>query len=759
MSKIRKQLIALLTCVLIVGAPAALLLFPVAQGMLPVPTNGVFSFPPWETATPDGVSSPPDIHSLQAAQRLLPWRIFLQDTILRGDSLLWNPLEGGGVPYLALWRTRCFSPFSIPYYVLPLSQALPLSAFLKLFVAGLAAYIAARFFGLRRPTSAAVAIGAELSAPVLLWLEWPLADCSPWIPFLLIAADRVRRGRPAAWTVLAIVYGLIALGGEPEVLVALTLNLLIFICLSSVLSREYETPPLLQGVGIAAALLLGLSIAGIQIVPFIEFARLASFEPQAMEESPGFIGLATCFLPHFFGSPPTALAGGQSRFVFAAISMLFSGVSTLMLVVLWVSLKNFLPKDQRIPLDCLLGSALITQLLAVTLGPMFPDTSFVVAFRPYHLTTAWTFVTLLVAAKAGESWLSLDADQCKETIGRLLIGWGLLLGIAASLVVAGFGDFRPAAPSLLNQLIIVALIVFGTVGLLALTLFKPSVKILGGGYTVLITAEFLCAFWPGLVFSPASSIFPETPFIASVKEAKTRISGRDALKTWPLAGNLVPQLYGSSGADLRRHQMFLSRLPENPLLLRQAGSPLLLLGKEDVQRAFAAVRPLLRIERVFPSGALLFRDLQTQSRVRLAYQARPTDQFDPAQLAPDQPPIIETQQTYAAPSAPVGVVTLVAPESNSTVRAHVSQNQQGILILSDSWYPGWEARIDGEPAEVFPVDGTFRGVIVDAGDHDIEFIYRPKSLRFGAMISAVAIAIVLTTLFINIRSLRSSQIQ
>jgi uncharacterized membrane protein YfhO len=62
-----------------------------------------------------------------------------------------------------------------------------------------------------------------------------------------------------------------------------------------------------------------------------------------------------------------------------------------------------------------------------------------------------------------------------------------------------------------------------------------------------------------------------------------------------------------------------------------------------------------------------------------------------------------------------------------------------ILVLSDAYYPGWKAKIDGETTEIFPAYYAFRGVLVPAGKHTVEYIYFPLSLKIGLLISAAAL--------------------
>jgi hypothetical protein len=64
-----------------------------------------------------------------------------------------------------------------------------------------------------------------------------------------------------------------------------------------------------------------------------------------------------------------------------------------------------------------------------------------------------------------------------------------------------------------------------------------------------------------------------------------------------------------------------------------------------------------------------------------------------------------------------------------------------LLVLSDVDYPGWTATIDGRTAPIHQTDYAFRGVSVPAGDHVVEFRYRPASVRYGAYASAAGIIV------------------
>ena len=74
-----------------------------------------------------------------------------------------------------------------------------------------------------------------------------------------------------------------------------------------------------------------------------------------------------------------------------------------------------------------------------------------------------------------------------------------------------------------------------------------------------------------------------------------------------------------------------------------------------------------------------------------------------------------------------------------TVRLDVNTAAPGVLVLSDAYYPAWQARIDGSPTEVYLVDGALRGVAIPAGTHAIEFQYASAALPIGAAITGLTL--------------------
>jgi hypothetical protein len=78
--------------------------------------------------------------------------------------------------------------------------------------------------------------------------------------------------------------------------------------------------------------------------------------------------------------------------------------------------------------------------------------------------------------------------------------------------------------------------------------------------------------------------------------------------------------------------------------------------------------------------------------------------------------------------------------SSQRVSIEARMGCRGMVILSDTAYPGWEAEVDGKPAKIWDAYGAFRGVVVESGRHRLEFHYRPASVLIGAVFTAIAAA-------------------
>jgi hypothetical protein len=87
-------------------------------------------------------------------------------------------------------------------------------------------------------------------------------------------------------------------------------------------------------------------------------------------------------------------------------------------------------------------------------------------------------------------------------------------------------------------------------------------------------------------------------------------------------------------------------------------------------------------------------------------------------------------------------VEIVRYEPNA-LRIRVDSQADGYLFLSDPFYPGWQAEVDGEPATILQANYAFRAVAVPAGSHTVTMAFRPGSWFTGLGITALTVVILL----------------
>jgi len=83
-----------------------------------------------------------------------------------------------------------------------------------------------------------------------------------------------------------------------------------------------------------------------------------------------------------------------------------------------------------------------------------------------------------------------------------------------------------------------------------------------------------------------------------------------------------------------------------------------------------------------------------------------------------------------------GHIAFVRYEVNR-VSLRVKTPVNAILVLSDVYYPGWRATMDGAPTPILRADYVFRGVWLPPGDHDVEMVFSPRTWRVGLVVSLV----------------------
>ena len=110
-------------------------------------------------------------------------------------------------------------------------------------------------------------------------------------------------------------------------------------------------------------------------------------------------------------------------------------------------------------------------------------------------------------------------------------------------------------------------------------------------------------------------------------------------------------------------------------------------------------------------------------------------------FAPDREVILSRGTAVTSNGEAKGDEVAILSYEPERVSIGADLESPGYLILTDAYYPGWKALVDGQPAEILRADYYFRAVYLEQGDHVVEFIYDPVSFRVGLVVSLVSLLV------------------
>jgi hypothetical protein len=112
--------------------------------------------------------------------------------------------------------------------------------------------------------------------------------------------------------------------------------------------------------------------------------------------------------------------------------------------------------------------------------------------------------------------------------------------------------------------------------------------------------------------------------------------------------------------------------------------------------------------------------------------------------------VIEATADIPLPANPAGETSAVtvtdAGLNRVTLQADMAAD--GYVVLADSFYPGWWATVDGVLTLNYRANSILRAVFVPAGEHTVEFVFRPVDFYLGATISGLTAVIVFVAILL-----------
>jgi len=581
---------------------------------------------------------------------------------------------------------------------------------------------------------------------------------------MLHAATRAAEGRRFGPAGLALATALVLLGGHPHTgLFCAALGAAWGIAAAA--STADRVLRVRRIAAVVAALALGAAIAAIQILPFVEYLFLsrgyawrqfAGLNPLAAPAS----ALITALVPRFLGEHYADTYAGPLNYL---EQTMYAGIPVLILALVGVAARR---RDWRAIFFAATG---VLATLAVYGAPGVLQ---IISALPLVKGATLTRIPIvaitsaIVAAAFGVEALAARASDA-ERRRAMLAATGTALAIAVAILAA----LALQRSFLLRTMLSVEtwrwslwalLLAAGTC--LALVAFARRHLERGPVVVALTALVAVDLFVAGRGFhrlQPADRVYPAVADL-------TRLRGEPGpFRVVGAKGALMPNsalVYGLQ--DVRAYDglgvSWYADLLDVALAWAQAHQQHELHGADSRVLDLLGVRYLLappdftvdpgHWERIAGTTVPLFRNRREQPRAVLAdgyvlgggdarrrLRDGAIDVRRDALLDVDPPPADRPERAASADAA--GTARIVEYQ-HERVTIDTDAPGRRLLVLSDTWFPGWRATVDGQPAPIARANVAFRAVPVPAGRHRVVFDYAPASFRIGAAISGVALLLI-----------------
>jgi hypothetical protein len=156
------------------------------------------------------------------------------------------------------------------------------------------------------------------------------------------------------------------------------------------------------------------------------------------------------------------------------------------------------------------------------------------------------------------------------------------------------------------------------------------------------------------------------------------------------------------------------------------------------------------VEPLFQEGDLaIYENTEVMPRVFVSHDVEYVASQELAQSTAIEAGLNLRDKVILETSLPLPVISssLVTSDSRAEIREYGSDRiiidlyaqAPGVLVLTDVFYPGWKATVDGRDVDIYRANGLFRAVAVDSGKHEVQMIYDPWRFTVGLWASMLSI--------------------
>jgi hypothetical protein len=696
--------------------------------------------------------------------------IYLIDSPKNRTVPLWNPYILCGTPFYHMSAT--LDPLNAVVLIFTPTTAYDAIVWSQFFLAGLFMYFYMRAINTNRFGSLVAAIAYAFNGYHMVFLKYKtFVGSTMWIPLILLFLERAIQRKSLLHAVIAgIALALQSFSGNVQITLYTTVVIILYSGFRAVVKYrdDEDKKQLIRTASVPlTAIIVGLGLAAIQLVPLYELGRLSARLPRYK----GRNYLPVHFLHHLVIPPDIDNFGKitqQARAYMGSVPILLAVIA------------GIFRKGKETKLFSCLAVGIILMLLSMGtplytwIANLFPALD-----KMYHLRTLILYeLSVSVLAGFGGDFLTRKsynptkiAAVLKTFVAGMILAYiGIVLGYLTFHLRWGQGYIpekyldNPLALELFDILRPGLYVPFLTaiIFIVGLTLYLKS-KVSDRLFMIVtIVLTTLTLFHFGFQFSTFANrelTYPKTEAIEFLQAnaGLYRVHSIDpAFPPNTLMAYAIQDIDGFESLYIGRYNEYVSAIEdtdkvslESPFsdhveVSRYKSKMLDMLGIK-----YVVVPPSVKIsddqfQLVFDREVRIYENKDVLPRVFIVPEAKVAQgtkqvfvELKDVSFDPRRTVILESQVTARSTNVRSSWESSANVMSYTPNRVLIDANLSdgGFLVLSDTHYPGWQVYVDGEERRILRANYIMRAVYLDQGQHSVEFVYNPVSFKIGLSFS------------------------
>lgn len=684
-----------------------------------------------------------------------PRSAYIAETLRSGKLPLWIPFVYGGYPFAGSNPSHFFYPFTA---ILALfvknghlsSYILELFIILQIWIGGISMYFLLKELGLTKLSSlfGAILFSFSLSTTVRTQHTSELYGLI-WIPLIFYSLIKMFKNKSMLFASLSgLILGICILGAHPQFYFYLVFVLLGFILYNLFTRKERRSIFLLSSV----TLIIGFLIASLRLLPEIQYVSLSSRISKSVTGYAPLKTLSALFFPYIFGKGMGShdYWGGYKGFWMFVEYSSYIGIISLVLLALSV----YIIKEKKTRFFFyLLGFSLLFMYgknnpLHKLLSLFLPGLQMHVRFMPFFV-----FAASIISSFSLDNLVHKLKDESLKTLKKISISV-IVAGIIFFIVTeawklnyqlaSGFDAYKYR--TIFNNFRLFS--IFLILSFIPLLLYVRKIISPKWFQIISICILFIDLYAIGSYFS-GKRLNPDHYYSSNslIQFIKYKSSNESFRVDNPRFG----YFYANSMSLMHRVEA-LEGYVANKLerFVKLAGGfknhknkylDLYNVKYELIDSLISGRRTVYPKERdtYLPRAWIVHNSKELSDSLIIPYMI--SKDFDP-----EKEVVLERFEEVESKRGIRGVEdrVLITNYNAASIEFLAILESDGYLVLSEHYYPGWKAYVNGERVKILRANYLFRAITLGSGEHKVKFIFSPETFQIGVILSLLGILFIIS---------------